>query len=555
MSVLDELQRLTDRAGDVPPRSGHEVFTDARRRRTRRRTATGVTGAAVVALALVVAWPGTVPGSITIDDEVADTPDGGEEAAPEVPTLDLPDGWQQVQVGDAVFGVPGDREVVQLGAGEHECANADEDPRAYLAPAGGPAVGDCPAVGHLFPSIVAMPAEGAPEYDCECREGDVRTDAGVEGTLLEFLGIGGEDVDAGDAELVPTGARSYTFPEVDLRLEFRALDLDPGLDEAIVATIRPIGTSADAVGPGDPTTGTGEGGVGVQLPEGAGEWLLVEGTRAGDPLELRDELAVTLSLGGTPPDPDGAGAETYRHWGGGQDACAPYEVLFRSGPTGVLEVVIGRGTADLDACPDAATAEQRTRYLGALGAVTASAVEGDQLVLTGPDTRLVFDPLPAPGSATVTGSNDGAPVTVEVGGARLVLPADPAGQIRETGGLAPVGVCGHTGDGPVVEVFDAMVPDGSSCAPVELVAPHVVAAPMSRVPPAALPGHADVDGSRDVEEVEIGGTVGAVERFELRDGTPVTTYAAPDLDLYLDVYGQELDRAWVDALLAAIEPA
>lgn len=79
MDVREELRSLTRDAPRSAPGDGIEVFRRGRRRRVRRRAATGVAGVALVAIAAAIALPGTVPSGITIEDNIADQPDGEVE--------------------------------------------------------------------------------------------------------------------------------------------------------------------------------------------------------------------------------------------------------------------------------------------------------------------------------------------------------------------------------------------------------------------------------------------------------------------------------------------
>ena len=78
--------------------------------RGRRQHLTARAGTVLaVALALVggsiVVWPGLLPSRMPVIGESPTTPTGVEG-------VELPDGWQRVEVGRAVFGVPGDWEVM-----------------------------------------------------------------------------------------------------------------------------------------------------------------------------------------------------------------------------------------------------------------------------------------------------------------------------------------------------------------------------------------------------------------------------------------------------------
>ncbi|MTV24788.1 hypothetical protein FTX61_05060 [Nitriliruptoraceae bacterium ZYF776] len=203
---------------------------DVRERLRRRQRRAGVLGAGgLTALALVTALVVSLTGPTPGVGEIADRPAGEAAPAPDDEVvLDLPDGWQQVRVGDAVLGVPGDREVVHLSADDPApCTNVDRAPRVYVARDGVAPSPGCDAVGPSHAGVVLVPAS---QLDLD-RWGPRST------APPSHLETGGgpaavHHVDDG------WGGRLYVLPNVDLVLTFGHLDLEPGLDEAILDTIR-----------------------------------------------------------------------------------------------------------------------------------------------------------------------------------------------------------------------------------------------------------------------------------------------------------------------------
>ncbi len=113
-------------------------------------------------------------------------------------------------------------------------------------------------------------------------------------------------------------------------------------------------------------------------PSPTGDWTLVEGTFEGAEIPVVAGADVTLTI-----DP----AEGTL---GGTSACNQY---FTSGTIadGVVTVDEAIGSTMM-MCADPAVMESEQRYLAALPTVTTAEMDGDNLVLTGPDARLEFSP-------------------------------------------------------------------------------------------------------------------------------------------------------------------
>lgn len=270
---MDVRERLRTHADTVPTperRDPGEVLRRGRRRRTTRRVTTGLTGVAVVALAIAVAWPGTgLPGSLVIDDEVADTPD---DTPPEVPVLDLPDGWQQVEVAGAVFGIPDasggatrDLVIAELSPDDTQpCFNGLDRTRAYLAADGYPPrrPDACEQPKPGFGMMLAAPLSTVPDLA-------VPVD-GEGGATWNPRTIGPTDL---DGETFAFGTTTFVrVPAADLWLAFHNLDVEPDLLDHVLSTVTPTSTSTGAV---EPTRGPDPQHGDVIEPDLPEEWIAV----------------------------------------------------------------------------------------------------------------------------------------------------------------------------------------------------------------------------------------------------------------------------------------
>lgn len=274
-----DLRELLERTAASPTTvvDPAEVASRSRRRTRQRRGGAALTGVALVALLAVVAWPGVVPGDgLVIEDRAADQPD--------VPVLDLPEGWVQVQVGAAVFGIPGELEVVEVDADDPlPCPNAGY--RAYLATESYPvATHDeagreyaCNLAGNTAPQLFAAPLTAVPAAhlgdDAAWHPlpiGDLAGEWRLESPADTSTGPDDDGEDVADHGFADRTAW-YRVPAVDLHLRFVTTEGDVDLVEAILATITPIGTAATGAPDDEPDepTGTGRrGATGLDLPEG-----------------------------------------------------------------------------------------------------------------------------------------------------------------------------------------------------------------------------------------------------------------------------------------------
>lgn len=242
MDLRDELRSLTQTAPRTAPDDGVEVYRRGRRRLSRRRVGAGAVMAVVLLAGVtVVDWSAVLgPSGVRIEDGIAGQPEG-DQVGDEV-VLDLPDGWRQVQVGSAVFGVPGEREVVELAPTDALPCFATVDARyAYVAPHGYPGVqGGCPEPEPPYATVFASTlSQGFEQWWSGVPSSSVQV-AGFTGEVHELRRDGGDDGEVVD--------RAYVFPGLDLLLEFHGLYLEDGLDQAVVATLVPL---AGAAGPTD----------------------------------------------------------------------------------------------------------------------------------------------------------------------------------------------------------------------------------------------------------------------------------------------------------------
>jgi heat shock protein HslJ len=113
----------------------------------------------------------------------------------------------------------------------------------------------------------------------------------------------------------------------------------------------------------------------------AGTWQLVSGASNGADLPIPAQHPITLILEPTSM--------------GGSAACNSYGAEFSLTPEGIS---IGLIDQTLRGC-DAAVQAAETAYLSALRTVTRIGIDGDELLLTGPDVELRFVRLPEPPTA------------------------------------------------------------------------------------------------------------------------------------------------------------
>ncbi|WP_052668323.1 sigma factor [Nitriliruptor alkaliphilus] len=239
--VSADLRDLLERTAAAPstPVDPVRIASRSRRRSRRRRGGAGLTGAALALPLAVVAWPGVGPGGLIIEDRVADQPGGSDDAGTadgEVARLDLPEGWQQVEVGDASFGVPADRDTRELAPSDGSpCHNGLDRVRTYLAPDGYPTgVVACRQPLPDYTSLLAAPLSTVPELVREQRHGTDLEPAPRPTAVTLPSGIHGQRVRVGG------NLETYAFPQVDLWLEFHNVEQEPVLIEQVLATVAAV---------------------------------------------------------------------------------------------------------------------------------------------------------------------------------------------------------------------------------------------------------------------------------------------------------------------------
>jgi heat shock protein HslJ len=133
--------------------------------------------------------------------------------------------------------------------------------------------------------------------------------------------------------------------------------------------------------------GSGEPGA-ERAPDPTGDWVLTEGSGPDGPLVLVEAAPVTLSIAA-------------ERWGG-VAACNSY------GGSVSLDgdrLTFDDGLAVTEmACLDEAVMALEGAYLGAFQAAERVELRGARLVLTGPDTELVYDEVPAEPDADLVGT-------------------------------------------------------------------------------------------------------------------------------------------------------
>lgn len=226
--MSDDVERLLARSAAEPaaPVDPDEVRA-ASRRRTQRQRSVGAGAGLAVAAAVAVAVPLLVSDPAPVIDDVAGQDDDAGPTDDEVVDLDLPDGWTQVRVGDAVFGIPDRVEVRELTADDPgPCPNTDRVSTAHVAPDGWADGGGCDEPGPGVASLIATTTgRTGPTDDASVDEVTV---GGVPATRITR----DHDLDWGPD-------RTYVVDALDLRLTFTALAYDPQLEADVLATVTP----------------------------------------------------------------------------------------------------------------------------------------------------------------------------------------------------------------------------------------------------------------------------------------------------------------------------
>ena len=144
----------------------------------------------------------------------------------------------------------------------------------------------------------------------------------------------------------------------------------------------------------EPAAGSGD------LPGGSldGDWTLVEGTVSGEPIHALRERGVTLTVDGDEVS--------------GSSACNSYFGTVEIDGSSVR--FEGLGGTEMACEPDVMALEQT--YLAALADVHSAAIEDDQLVLTGDQVELRFDPVEPAEPAALVGTAWVLEATIGSGG-------------------------------------------------------------------------------------------------------------------------------------------
>lgn len=209
---------------------------------------------------------------------------------------------------------------------------------------------------------------------------------------------------------------------------------------------------------------------------------------------------------------------------------------------------------------------RRRQAAGAGGAIAAVAVAAAIVWPAGSPTTPVVDdgpgvagapqpPAAEPDDLGVPDEADPSPPrqqTVDVGRVTLTLPGGAKLRTEESGPVP----CAAEADLPTLLVLEAISPEPPPTCPMrDATVSTVVAAPAPTVPPAMLPGHAQVDDGGELEEIELLGTSGVTETFDRADGTRATTYLFEELELYLEVLAPHAQPQLLEDLLATAELA
>ena len=199
-----------------------------------------------------------------------------------------------------------------------------------------------------------------------------------------------------------------------------------------------------------------------------GDWTLVSGTGADGALVMVDGRAPTLSVDGTKID----GVAACNSYGGTVTVDA-------AGTFSPKEIV----TTEM-ACVEPEVMALESAYVAAFGDVRTARLDGDRLVLSGPDTELRFDrtpPVPdAPVEGTrwlveglVEGTGDTASVSSLVGAPFVQL---QDGRLTGNGGCGDLtGTYTLEGDRLVVSELRVTRADGVDCSPENVAQDEVVA--------------------------------------------------------------------------------
>lgn len=218
--MADDLTTLLHDAAADPKDTPDFDALAARGRRQHRLARAGAALAVAVAMVAgsIVVWPGLLGSGMPVIGERPAGPTGVED-------VELPAGWQWVDVGRAVFGVPGDWTIETFYEPTHVCQNYAERATVFVLHAG-PPDGDraCRGIGMRTTTLKAMPLSRAPA--------DVLPDPGPEWTdITTPSGVAGQRASLNESTAV------YRFPVLDLWLQFDSPGALGSLPDDILATL------------------------------------------------------------------------------------------------------------------------------------------------------------------------------------------------------------------------------------------------------------------------------------------------------------------------------
>lgn len=230
----DDLQTLIDEATPAPESTPDFAALTSR---AQRRTTIGTAVASLAAIATLIAggvmlWPG-VPGRAPAIDQAPATDSAGDPSAPA-----LPAGWQEIEVGEASFGVPGDWTIETFGPEEPFCENSPTTPTAMLAPQGRPSA-TCTLQDYVATTLTAQPLSTMDAESDLPRDRDATARAAGD--------LAGREVSHSDEQL------TFWSEDADIFIQVGGPRTVRDIAEQILATLAPVDANRAM---SDPDTGT-----------------------------------------------------------------------------------------------------------------------------------------------------------------------------------------------------------------------------------------------------------------------------------------------------------